>query len=57
MSVVQYKKYFWLVDTIRSAGKITKEQIDRKWRKCGGLNGKKGRNLRNTAEGRTETRN
>lgn len=31
MSVVQYKKYFWLVDTIRSAGKITKEQIDRKW--------------------------
>lgn len=29
MSVVQYKKYFWLVDTIRSAGKITKEQ-DRK---------------------------
>ena len=29
MSVVQYKKYFWLVDTIRSAGKITKEQIDR----------------------------
>ena len=24
MSVVQYKKYFWLVDTIRSAGKITK---------------------------------
>ena len=31
MSVVQYKKYFWLVDTIRSAGKITKEDIDRKW--------------------------
>ena len=31
MSVVQYKKYFWLVDTIRSAGKISKEQIDRKW--------------------------
>ncbi len=31
MSVTQYKKYFWLVDTIRSAGKITKEQIDRKW--------------------------
>lgn len=28
MSVVQYKKYFWLVDTIRSAGKISKEQID-----------------------------
>ncbi len=25
------KKYIWLVDTIRSAGKITKEQIDRKW--------------------------
>jgi predicted DNA-binding transcriptional regulator YafY len=31
MSVVQYKKYIWLVDTIRSAGKITRDQIDRKW--------------------------
>ena len=31
MSVVQYKKYFWLVDTIRSAGKISREEIDRKW--------------------------
>lgn len=31
MSVAQYKKYIWLVDTIRSAGKITKEQLDRKW--------------------------
>ena len=31
MSVSQYKKYLWLVDTIRSAGKITKEEIDRKW--------------------------
>ena len=31
MSVVQYKKYIWLVDTIHSAGKISKEQIDRKW--------------------------
>lgn len=32
MSLSQYKKYLWLVDTIRSAGKITKEEIDRKWR-------------------------
>ena len=31
MSVSQYNKYIWLVDTIRSAGKITKEDIDRKW--------------------------
>ena len=31
MSVLQYNKYIWLVDTIRSAGKITKEDIDRKW--------------------------
>lgn len=31
MSVTQYKKYIWLVDTIHSAGKISKEQIDRKW--------------------------
>jgi len=31
MSVVQYKKYIWLVDTIRSAGKISRDQIDRKW--------------------------
>ncbi len=31
MSVVQYKKYFWLVDTIRSAGRISREEIDRKW--------------------------
>ena len=31
MSVVQYKKYVWLVDTIRSAGKISREEIDRKW--------------------------
>ena len=29
MSVLQYNKYIWLVDTIRSAGKITKEDIDR----------------------------
>ena len=31
MSVVQYKKYIWLVDTIRSAGHISKSEIDRKW--------------------------
>ena len=31
MSVLQYNKYIWLVDTIRSAGKITKDDIDRKW--------------------------
>ncbi len=31
MSVSQYKKYIWLVDTIRSAGKISREEIDRKW--------------------------
>ena len=31
MSVLQYNKYIWLVETIRSAGKITKEDIDRKW--------------------------
>lgn len=32
MSLQQFKKYFWLVDTIRSAGRISKEEIDRKWR-------------------------
>lgn len=32
MSLLQYKKYLWLVDTIRSAGKISKEEIDRRWR-------------------------
>lgn len=31
MAVAQYNRYIWLVDTIRSAGKITKEDIDRKW--------------------------
>lgn len=31
MSVSQYKKYIWLVDTIRANRKINKEQIDRKW--------------------------
>lgn len=31
MAVAQYNRYIWLVDTIRSAGKITKEEIDRKW--------------------------
>ena len=32
MALLQYKKYIWLVDTIRSAGKISKEEIDRRWR-------------------------
>ena len=31
MSVSQHKKYVWLVDTIRSAGKISRKEIDRKW--------------------------
>lgn len=31
MAATQYNKYIWLVDTIRSAGKITKEEIDRRW--------------------------
>ena len=31
MAFLQYKKYIWLVDTIRSAGHISKEEIDRKW--------------------------
>jgi predicted DNA-binding transcriptional regulator YafY len=31
MSVSQYKKYIWLVDTIRANRRINKEQIDRKW--------------------------
>ena len=29
MAVTQYSKYIWLVDTIRSAGKITRAEIDR----------------------------
>ncbi len=32
MSFALLKKYIWLVDTIRSAGKISKDEIDRKWR-------------------------
>ena len=31
MAVAQYSKYIWLVDTIRSAGKITRAEIDRRW--------------------------
>lgn len=31
MAVTQYNKYIWLVDTIRSAGKITRAEIDRRW--------------------------
>lgn len=30
MSVSQYKKYIWLVDTIRANRRINKEQIGRK---------------------------
>ena len=31
MSVAQYKKYIWFVDTIRANRRLSKEQIDRKW--------------------------
>lgn len=31
MAVTQYNKYIWLVDTIRSAKKITRQEIDRRW--------------------------
>lgn len=31
MALIQYNKYIWLVDTIRSAGKITRLDIDRRW--------------------------
>ena len=31
MASAQYNRYIWLLDTIRSNGRITKEQIDRKW--------------------------
>ena len=31
MSVSQYKKYIWLVDTIRASRRINKDQIDRRW--------------------------
>ncbi len=31
MVSAQYNRYIWLVDTIRSAGKITRAEIDRKW--------------------------
>ena len=31
MASAQYNRYIWLVDTIRSAGKITRKEIDRKW--------------------------
>ena len=35
MASAQYNRYIWLVDTICSAGKITRKEIDRKWRKYG----------------------
>ena len=28
-----YGQYVWLIDTIRSAGRITKAEIDRRWAK------------------------
>ena len=31
MFITQFNRYIWLVDTIRSAGRITKEEIDRRW--------------------------
>ena len=31
MALLQYKKYLWLMETIHSNGRITKEEIDRKW--------------------------
>ena len=31
MAFTQYNKYIWLVDTIRSAGKISRAEIDRRW--------------------------
>ena len=37
MAVSQYNKFIWLVDTIRSAGKITRAEIDCRWM-CSSLN-------------------
>lgn len=31
MAASQFKRYVWLVDTIRSAGRISREEIDRRW--------------------------
>ena len=31
MALLQYKKYLWLMETIHASGRITKEEIDRKW--------------------------
>lgn len=31
MLIAQFNRYIWLVDTIRSAGRIAKEEIDRRW--------------------------
>lgn len=33
MSASQFKRYIWLVDTIRSAGRISRQDIDRRWAK------------------------
>ncbi len=33
MAASQFKRYLWLVDTIRSAGKISRQDIDRRWAK------------------------
>ena len=31
MAASQFKRYIWLVDTIRSAGRISRQDIDRRW--------------------------
>lgn len=31
MPASQFKRYIWLVDTIRSAGRISRQDIDRRW--------------------------
>lgn len=33
MAASQFNRYIWLVDTIRSAGKISRQEIDRRWAK------------------------
>ena len=33
MAASQFKRYIWLVDTIRSTGKISRQDIDRRWAK------------------------
>ncbi len=31
MAASQFNRYIWLVDTIRSAGRISRQDIDRRW--------------------------